>query len=80
MAKRFTLYVVLAMLLGIAAGTVCHAAITDAATLQALGGYFSIATDASLRCSSKNCSPRICSRSSNGSPRSPEGRRISGPA
>jgi len=49
MAKRFTLYVVLAMLLGIAAGTVCHAAITDAATLQALGGYFSIATDAFLR-------------------------------
>ena len=49
MANRFTLYVVLAMLLGIVAGTVCHATVTDAATLQALGGYFSIVTDAFLR-------------------------------
>jgi len=49
MATRFTLYVVLAMLLGIVAGTVCHATITDAATLTALGGYFSIVTDAFLR-------------------------------
>ena len=49
MAKRFTLYVVLAMLLGIVTGTICHAAVTDAAALQALGGYFSIATDAFLR-------------------------------
>jgi Na+/H+-dicarboxylate symporter len=49
MAKRFTLYVVLAMLLGIVAGVVCHATITDPATLQALGGDFSIATDAFLR-------------------------------
>ncbi len=49
MAKRFTLYVVLAMLLGIVTGTICHARVTDAAALQALGGYFSIATDAFLR-------------------------------
>ncbi|MBS0376386.1 MAG: dicarboxylate/amino acid:cation symporter [Proteobacteria bacterium] len=49
MASRFTLYVVLAMLLGIVVGAVCHQGITDPATLQALGGYFSIATDAFLR-------------------------------
>ncbi len=47
--KRFTLYVVVAMLLGIGTGAVCHAVVTDAAALQALGGYFSIATDAFLR-------------------------------
>ena len=49
MAHRFTLYVVLAMLLGIAVGTACHAGITDAATLKALGSYFAIVTDAFLR-------------------------------
>jgi Na+/H+-dicarboxylate symporter len=49
MASRFTLYVVVAMLLGIVAGSVCHATITDPATLAALGGYFSVATDAFLR-------------------------------
>jgi Na+/H+-dicarboxylate symporter len=49
MARHFTLYVVVAMLLGIAVGTACHAGITDAATLQSLGGYFAIVTDAFLR-------------------------------
>ncbi|HUO95065.1 MAG TPA: dicarboxylate/amino acid:cation symporter [Steroidobacteraceae bacterium] len=49
MMRRFTLYVVIAMLLGIAAGTLCHATIQDAATLKALGGYFAIVTDAFLR-------------------------------
>jgi Na+/H+-dicarboxylate symporter len=49
MARRFTLYVVLAMLLGIAVGTACHAGITEPATLTSLAGYFSIATDAFLR-------------------------------
>jgi Na+/H+-dicarboxylate symporter len=37
------------MLLGIVAGTACHAAITDPAALASLAGYFSIATDAFLR-------------------------------
>jgi len=49
MARRFTYYVVAAMLLGILVGTVCHATITEPATLRELGGYFSIATDAFLR-------------------------------
>jgi Na+/H+-dicarboxylate symporter len=49
MATRFTLYVLLAMLLGIVVGTACHAAITDPSTLTSLAGYFSIATDAFLR-------------------------------
>jgi Na+/H+-dicarboxylate symporter len=49
MARRFTLYVVVAMLLGIVVGTACHARITDPAALQSLAGYFSIATDAFLR-------------------------------
>jgi Na+/H+-dicarboxylate symporter len=49
MARRFTLYVVAAMLLGIAAGTVCHAVIHDASTLASLGGYLAIVTDAFLR-------------------------------
>jgi Na+/H+-dicarboxylate symporter len=49
MARRFTLYVVVAMLLGIAVGTACHAGIHDPSTLAALGGYFAIVTDAFLR-------------------------------
>ncbi len=49
MARRFTLYVVVAMLLGIVVGTACHAGVTDPATLKSLAGYFSIATDAFLR-------------------------------
>ncbi len=49
MARRFTLYVVVAMLLGIAVGAACHATITDPAALKALGGYFAVATDAFLR-------------------------------
>jgi len=49
MARRFTLYVVVAMLLGIGVGSACHAGVTDPATLQSLGGYFAIVTDAFLR-------------------------------
>ena len=49
MARRFTLYVVIAMLIGIGVGTACHAGIADAATRDALGGYFSVVTDAFLR-------------------------------
>jgi len=49
MARRFTVFVVVAMLLGIAVGSVCHGAIPDAAARTAFSGYFSIVTDAFLR-------------------------------
>lgn len=49
MARRFTVFVVVAMVLGIVLGSYCHASITDAADRSALSGYFSVVTDAFLR-------------------------------
>ncbi len=49
MGKRFTLYVVLAMLLGIAAGSICHALIDSEIARASLSGHFSLVTDAFLR-------------------------------
>ena len=49
MARRFSLYVMVAMLLGVAVGAVCNHGITDPATLKALTATFGIATDAFLR-------------------------------
>jgi Na+/H+-dicarboxylate symporter len=49
MAHRLTLYILVAMLLGIATGYLCHEQVTDPETLKALAGYFSVATDVFLR-------------------------------
>jgi Na+/H+-dicarboxylate symporter len=49
MARRFTYYVLVAMLLGAGVGAACHVGIREPATLAALAGYFAIATDAFLR-------------------------------
>ena len=49
MHRHFTLYIAVAMLLGIAAGAWCHAAIQDPAALAALAGYLGVVTDAFLR-------------------------------
>ena len=49
MARRFTVFVVVAMVLGIILGSYCHASITDAAARAELSGYFSVVTDAFLR-------------------------------
>jgi Na+/H+-dicarboxylate symporter len=49
MARRFTVFVLVAMVLGIVLGSYCHASITDAADRTALSGYFSVVTDAFLR-------------------------------
>jgi Na+/H+-dicarboxylate symporter len=48
-AKRFTLLIVVAMVLGIATGHVLHEQIADPGRLKDLAGYFSVATDAFLR-------------------------------
>jgi Na+/H+-dicarboxylate symporter len=48
-SKRFTLYIVVAMLLGIVVGYACNQSITAPESLKALAGYFSIATDIFLR-------------------------------
>jgi hypothetical protein len=49
MKRRVTLYILLAMVLGVLAGAVCHATVTDPATLKALAGYLSLVTDVFLR-------------------------------
>jgi Na+/H+-dicarboxylate symporter len=49
LATRFTLYIVVAMILGIVAGHVIHQEIVDPAQLKDVVGYFSIVTDAFLR-------------------------------
>ena len=49
MSRRFTLYIVLAMLLGIVVGYACHVAVTDTDRLRDLGDGFAIATDIFLR-------------------------------
>jgi len=49
MKNRLTLYIAVGMVLGVAAGYVCHASATDAAAAKAMAGYFSIITDIFLR-------------------------------
>jgi Na+/H+-dicarboxylate symporter len=49
LAKRFTSYILAAMLLGIVAGWLLNRNVTDPDTLTRLGGYFSIVTDVFLR-------------------------------
>ena len=49
MSGRFTLYILVAMLLGIGVGYGCHVGISDAGTLRDLSGWFAIATDVFLR-------------------------------
>lgn len=49
MKNRLTLSIAIAMLLGVAVGYTCHSNISDAATLKAVAGYFSIVTDVFLR-------------------------------
>src|SRR5512140_963991 len=49
LATRFTLYIVVAMILGIVAGHAIHQEIVDPAQLKDVVGYFSIVTDAFLR-------------------------------
>jgi Na+/H+-dicarboxylate symporter len=49
MRNRFTLYIALAMLLGMAAGAALHAGIDDPARLATLVGYLSLVTDVFLR-------------------------------
>jgi len=49
MRRHVTLYILVAMVLGIGAGHACHTQITDPAALNALAGYLSLVTDAFLR-------------------------------
>ncbi len=49
MGKRFTIYVVTAMLLGIAVGSLCHELIVSGVDRANLSGHFSLITDAFLR-------------------------------
>ncbi|MDX2145708.1 MAG: dicarboxylate/amino acid:cation symporter [Rhodospirillaceae bacterium] len=48
MSARFTLYIVLGMILGIVVGYICNENV-DAATAKTIAGYFSILTDIFLR-------------------------------
>jgi Na+/H+-dicarboxylate symporter len=49
MKNRLTLYIAVGMVLGVAAGYVCHAGAPDADSAKTLAGYFSIITDIFLR-------------------------------
>ncbi|WP_277188715.1 dicarboxylate/amino acid:cation symporter [Caballeronia sp. BR00000012568055] len=49
MKNRLTLSIGIAMLVGVAVGYLCHANITDPATLKSVASYFSIVTDIFLR-------------------------------
>ncbi|MBV6417923.1 MAG: Proton/sodium-glutamate symport protein [Steroidobacteraceae bacterium] len=49
MSRGFTIALVLALVLGVAVGYLCHVEVTDPATLARLAGYFGIVTDAFLR-------------------------------
>jgi Na+/H+-dicarboxylate symporter len=49
LAKRFTSYILVGMVLGILVGWILNRTITDPETLTRLGGYFSIVTDVFLR-------------------------------
>ncbi len=49
MKRHFTLYILIAMLLGIAAGSALHARISDPAALAELASYLGLVTDVFLR-------------------------------
>ena len=49
MPRRFTLYIVAGMVLGLIAGWACHASLHDAAAQNDAAGYFSLLTDVFLR-------------------------------
>jgi Na+/H+-dicarboxylate symporter len=49
MAKRFSLWVAIAMVLGVVAGSLCHQWISDAAIRGDVGGYFALVTESFLR-------------------------------
>ena len=49
MSRRFTLYVLVAMILGILAGFAVNATVEDADSVKSIAGYLSLATDIFLR-------------------------------
>jgi Na+/H+-dicarboxylate symporter len=49
MSRRFTLYVLVAMILGILAGYAVNASVADADSVKSIAGYLSLATDIFLR-------------------------------
>jgi Na+/H+-dicarboxylate symporter len=49
MPKRFTTWILIAMVLGIVVGYACHEAFPDAKTAAAIAGYISLVTDLFLR-------------------------------
>ena len=49
MAKRFTSYILIGMVLGVIVGWALNRSLTDPETLARIGGYFSILTDVFLR-------------------------------
>jgi Na+/H+-dicarboxylate symporter len=49
MSRRFTLYVLVAMLLGILAGYAVNVSVADADSVKSIAGYLSLATDIFLR-------------------------------
>lgn len=49
MKNRLTFYIAVGMMLGVAAGYVCHANAPDAAAAKTMAGYFAILTDIFLR-------------------------------
>lgn len=59
MKNRLTLSIAVAMLLGVAAGYVCHANISDPSTLKSAASYFSIVTDIFLRLIKMIISPLV---------------------
>lgn len=59
MKNRLTLYIAAGMILGVAAGYICHASAPDAAAAKAAAGYFSIVTDIFLRLIKMIISPLV---------------------
>jgi Na+/H+-dicarboxylate symporter len=49
MSRNFTVFIVIGMLLGLAAGATCHATLHNAAALTDAAGYFGLITDVFLR-------------------------------
>jgi Na+/H+-dicarboxylate symporter len=49
MPRRFTLYILVGMALGLVAGWICHTTIRDPAAAKGAAGYFSLLTDVFLR-------------------------------
>ncbi|MBL8549713.1 MAG: dicarboxylate/amino acid:cation symporter [Hyphomonadaceae bacterium] len=61
MSRRFTLIILVAMLIGVAVGAGLNQSTADAARLEEIGGYFSLVTDVFLRLIRMIISPLVLS-------------------